>query len=317
MKKYYYSFIALVAALFVAPSCQLNKLPEELFTKTVLLNQNGFREYDLPFMGIATKDTTLSIAVSGSSTLAVDVKARLDVKPELLEEYNWEQFRTDESLYYTLLPEECYEFSRDFFTVNAGSEYTTVPIRFYLDEFDRSKNYVLPIAIVEASEYPVADPKYSTVLMSLVLSNTNSGTYNLVGTLQEQGGDGILDVQMTRKLKAVDNETVSMYASNTSERFSGRENMLIHMKVNADSTLSFISASETLTLRPAKVNMDEKNPCNRYFVKTTTDTQNSHKKYVLTTFYVKYQYTDASNPNNPVTANWTATISRTKVVMEH
>lgn len=317
MKKIYYIIIASLVALLMVSSCQYNTLPEELFTKTVLLNQNGFREYDLPFIGVTTKDTTISIAVSGSSKLATDVRARIDVRPELLEDYNWEQFRSDESLYFSLLPEDCYEFSRDFFTIKAGMEYTSVPIRFYLDEFDRTKNYVLPIAIVEATEYPVADPKYSTVLMSLVLSNSNSGIYNMVGVLQEQGGDGVLDVQMTRTLKAVDNETVSMYVSNTSERFSGRENMLMHMKVNADSTLTFTSFSPTLTLRPAQVNMDEKNPCNRYFVKTTTDTQNSHKKYILTTFYVKYQYTDASNPTNPVTANWTATISRTKIVMEH
>ena len=301
------------AALFVA--CNYNVLPDELFRKTVLLNQNGFQEYDLPFVGASIKDTTLSIAVNGSSTLDRDVKARIEVYPDTLAGYNWEQFRSDESLYYTLLPEECYEFSKDFVTIKAGDEYTTFPIRFYLDEFDRTKHYILPLRIAETTEYPIADSQYSTVLMSLVLSNAISGTYSVVGSLQEQGGDGSLDVQMSTTLKAVDNDVVSMYASNTSEKFSGRENMLMYMQVNADSTLTFTSASPTLTLKPAKSVMDEKTPCNRYFVKTSTDVQNSHKKYVLTTFYVKYQYVDASNPDSPVTANWTATISRTKVVM--
>ena len=315
MKNLKYLF-AVIAGFLAVAACN-QELPEELFTKTVLLNQNGFREYDLPFLESSIKDTTVSVAVNGTSVLHQDVQVRLDVNVDTLAGYNWDQFRNDESLYYTLLPEECYEFTKDFVTIKADTEYTPVPIRFYLDKFDRSKNYVLPISIVEATEYPIAEPRYSTVLMSLVLSNDYSGTYNVVGTLQEQGGDGSLDVQMARTLRAVDYETVSMYASNTSERYAKRENMRINMTVNADSTLTFTSVSPTLTLKPSAVNMDEKSPCNRYFVKVSTDAQNSHKKYVVTTFYVKYQYIDASNPANTVTANWTGTISRTKILMTH
>jgi len=311
--KYY---ILAILGLFAAFSCNPD-LPDELFRKTVLLNQNGFLEYDLPFLESSIQDTTIAVAVNGTSKLNRDVCAKLDVDADTLKGYNWDQFRNDESLYYELLPEECYEFTRDFITIKAGTEFTTVPIRFYLDKFDRSKNYVLPIRIVEATEYPIAERNYSTILMSLVLSNSYSGKYGMTGTLQEQGGDGALDVQMTRTLRALDYNTISLLASNTSEKSANREAMRMTMKVNADSTLTFTPTSPTLTLKPSAVNMDEKNPCNRYFVKTTTDAQNSHKKYVVTTFHVKYQYIDSSNPNNTVTANWTGTISRTKIIMTH
>ena len=144
-----------------------------------VLNQNGFREYDLNYVDANVRDTLITVAVNGSSKLDRDVRVDLAVNPDTLEGYNWEKYRNDRSLYYELLPEECYSFNGEGIIIKAGTEYTDVPISFNLDKIDKDKNFVLPISIVSTSEYRIGEPKYSTILMNVVLSNAYTGTYSL------------------------------------------------------------------------------------------------------------------------------------------
>ena len=46
----------------------------------------------------------------------------------------------------------------------------------------------------------------------------------------------------------------------------------------------------------------------------TVDVQNSHKSYVVTTFYMYYNYIDRTDPADPVEMRWEGTCSRTKTV---
>ena len=139
MKK---AIIFLLAATAFFTACNNNQLDDELFIKHVLINQNGFREYDLNYVDANVRDTLITVAVNGSSKLDRDVRVDLAVNPDTLEGYNWEKYRNDRSLYYELLPEECYSFSGEGIIIKAGTEYTDVPISFNLDKIDKDKNFV-------------------------------------------------------------------------------------------------------------------------------------------------------------------------------
>ena len=47
----------------------------------------------------------------------------------------------------------------------------------------------------------------------------------------------------------------------------------------------------------------------------TVDSQNSHKSFVVTTFYAYYTYIDKTDPEDPIEMRWEGTLSRTKTVM--
>lgn len=306
----------LLAAIAFFTACESNKLDDELFVKHVLINQNGFREYDLNYLDASVRDTIITVAVNGSSTLDRDIEVDLAINPDTLEGYNWEKYRNDRSLYHELLPEDCYSFVGENIVIKAGTEYTDIPIRFNLDKINKEKNYVLPISIVSTSEYSVATPNYSTVLMHIVLSNAYSGTYSLSGTVKEIATGDFIDVRMSRTLRIVDPKTVSLYAGNTSERVTNREKYRINMTVNADSTLSFTAVNPSIIeLRSDAPNLDPKNPRNKILVERTIDVQNSHKSYVVTTFYMYYNYIDKSDPTDPIEIRWEGSCSRTKILL--
>ena len=119
MKK---AIIFLLAATAFFTACNNNQLDDELFIKHVLINQNGFREYDLNYVDANVRDTLITVAVNGSSKLDRDVRVDLAVNPDTLEGYNWEKYRNDRSLYYELLPEECYSFNGEAIIIKAGRE---------------------------------------------------------------------------------------------------------------------------------------------------------------------------------------------------
>ncbi|MEG0807312.1 MAG: DUF4361 domain-containing protein [Alistipes sp.] len=304
----------LLATLVLFCACD-NKLEDELFTKHVLINQNGFREYNLNYVNTSVKDTVITVAINGSSRLDRDITVNLAINPDTLAGYNWEKYRNDRSRYYELLPEECYSFVGEGILIKAGTEYTNVPIQFYLDKIDKEKNYVLPISIISTSEYQVGAPQYSTVLMNIVLSNDYTGTYALSGRVQEIETGDFMDVRMTRTLRVVDPVTVSLFASNTSERVSNREDYRINMMVNPDSTLTITALHpDLIELTCDTPNLDPKNPRNKIQIARTIDVQNSHKVYVVTTFYMFYKYVDKTDPTTPIEIRWEGTCSRSKTI---
>ena len=101
--------LTLFVAIGMCTACD-EGLPDEIFVKHVLINQNGFREYELNYVNTPIKDTIISVAVNGSSRLDRDVRVDLAVNPDTLDGYNWEKYRNDRSLYYEMLPEICYSF---------------------------------------------------------------------------------------------------------------------------------------------------------------------------------------------------------------
>lgn len=309
-------FITLLFAISATLSgCEKDKLPEEIFHKQILLNQNGFKEYELNYVGTNERDTMITVAVSGSSKLQKDVVVDLQIDTDTLRGYNWEKYRNNESLYYELLPEDCYQIEGNSIRIHAGTEYTSVPIRFFLDRIDKSKRYILPISIASATEFPVAEPNYSTILMCISLANEFSGSYSLSGRQTEVASGDFIDVKMTRTLRVESPQSISLYAGNVSEVSPTRENYRIEVIVNADSTLTYRAARpDLIEIKADAPELDIKNPRNRITVEKTIDSQNSHKAYVVTTLYMQYNYIDKSNPQDPEENRWEGSCTRTRIV---
>lgn len=311
MKKIIFALCAVAAIT----ACS-NKMNQEIFTKKVFLVQNGFQEFEMNFTENAIVDTTISVGVSGTGFITEDLKVSLKVNPDTLAGYNWERFRNDESLYYELLPEDCYRVKTENITIKAGQTLTTIPITFNLILMDREKSYVLPLEIADASGYELAEPQYRTVLLNIVPSNEFSGPYNLSGKISEVGTDDATDIRMTRTFRAESRNTVSLYAGSTAENVDNREDYRILLKVNADSTLAvYAMHANKIDLRYDEPNLDIESPVNRIRVVETYDTQNSHRKFVTTYYYLQYNYIDYTLPE-PAEMRWEGTASRTRTVLE-
>lgn len=302
-----------LASLALLASCE-NQLPEEMFVKKVLINQNGFRTYEFDYTERSQTDTTISVAVSGTSELTKDIRVSLAVNSDTLAGYNWERFRNEESLYFKLLPDDCYDFNGEDIIIKAGDEYTDVPITFYLDRISKDESYVLPISVVSVSDYQIGEPQYSTVLINVVLSNEHSGAYTLSGTLREVAPNITFDVKMTRTMRAENKNTISFFAGNVSETNPDREKYRILAEVLADSTLVLSAAHpEFIDLRPDNPNLGKDDPKNRIIVERTMDPQNHRKQTTVTTFYLQYYFTDKTNPEDPYELRWKGAASMAKV----
>lgn len=301
------------AAAFVA--CD-NGLPDEMFEKKVVITQNGFLKYPLDYTNAANSisDTIISLAVSGTSRLSRDVTVNLKIDTDTLRGYNWEKFRSNEALYYEELPSNCYEMELTGFVIKAGSEYANVPIRFFLDNFDKEKNYILPIAIESVSEYVIGDADYSKVLMNTKLQNEHSGTYNLSAKAREENDSELLDVKLVRELSVYNRNTCYFYAGNIAENNPNRDTYKVYMEILSDSTLVFTPDNPNMVMQADTPDLDIENPKNRVSRSVTRDVNNKRRYTIVTTFYINYWYTDLSIPDEPVKVRMDGTMMRTKVI---
>ena len=164
--------------LLVAMLTGCNDLPDEQFEKSAIIIKNGYNEWELPYNGEDEMTAYVSVALSGTSILKEDVEAELKVSPANLEEYNFDQFRYDESSYYELLPEECYEMESNIVVIPAGSEYGLLPVKIRIDKMNKYHNYILPLEIVSVSKYSIGKNGYNKALVNIVLKNDYSGKYS-------------------------------------------------------------------------------------------------------------------------------------------
>ena len=312
MKKLIFALCA-VAAL---SACNTTKMDREIFTKKVFLVQNGFQEFEMSFTENSIVDTCISVGVSGTQLIDESIRISVKVNPDTLAGYNFERFRYDESQYFDLLPENCYLLKTDNILIRAGKPIATIPITFNMVLMDRDKRYVLPLEIASTSKYELAEPEYRTVLLNIVPSNAFSGPYSLSGKISEVGTEDETDIRMTRTFRAESKNTVSLYAGSTAENVEDREDFRILLKINPDSTLAvYAMHADKIDLRYDAPNLDPENPVNRIRVVETYDTQNSHRKFVTTYYYLNYNYIDYTLPD-PVEMRWEGTASRTRTVLE-
>jgi hypothetical protein len=229
--------------------------------------------------------------------LASNVTVDLTVDIDTLEAYNFEKYRNSTALYYDLLPEDCYELESSSVTLEAGSEYTLLPITFNIDKIDKYEDYVLPLTISSASGASIGKAPYNTILMSIVLSNNYSGTYSSDAKLEDFTDRTTLNLTQNRKLRVIDHSTVYFYAGNVSEDDEDKSDYIVQMTVNEDSTLTLNALNPDIELEADESNIEDQ--INVVEQVVTADPKDHSKEYVLTKFYLSYEYKDISNPNFP------------------
>lgn len=273
--------------LLVAMLTGCNDLPDEQFEKSAIIIKNGYHEWELPYNGEDEMTAYVSVALSGTSILKEDVEAELKVSPVNLEEYNFDQFRYDESSYYELLPEECYEMESNKVIIPAGSEYGLLPVKIRIDKMNKYHNYILPLEIVSVSKYSIGKNGYNRALVNIVLKNDYSGKYSR--TLDLNSSEGGMLITGDQVLRTITPNTCYFTAAYL-DKASEQEYYNINMVVNSDSTLTLSAVNPDIELEFASPNKEKDNETNIVEIKDLGKNSKSMK------FFLDYSYIDKSNP---------------------
>ena len=306
MKKFNLYLLFLLGVIFVA--CE--NLPDEQFVKRVVFAENGFQDIDLVYNESGKVTPEFTVSISGTSVLQNDVNVTVKLAADTLDAYNVEKYRKDSILYYSLLPDSCYTISNNGnITINAGEESTVLPVEFDLSKIDKYKDYVLPLAIVYASDYEVGEPQYSKVLLHLNISNSFSGIYQPTDCKIFEGDENVA-WKTNFVLKAIDNNTCRFYAGGISETNKKRDTYIIEVSKQDDGKITYVAHNPEigLTLEDPNKNTIE--------VTITRDPAIHSKKTVVTSMKMNYSYTDISDPTNPIRRRFEGMLSNTQVIYD-
>lgn len=181
-KTIYICLFALIAILL--QSC--DNLSDELFEKKVYLTKNEWVDVELNIPATGIIDFPVAVGVSGTSENDKNVTVKLAVDSAALSQYNFDKYRRDSLLYYTLLPEAAFTIPEEL-VITSGEDLAVAHLTIDMSKLtDLYADYVLPLKIESASNYAVSE-EYAVGLYHIVFTNSFSGTYS--------GSISIADVQ--------------------------------------------------------------------------------------------------------------------------
>lgn len=294
-----YSIMTLLGVSFY--SCN-DEWKDEQYQKYVSFTRSG---YVNTYLNYNTQSGTIRyrvpVEVSGSTLNDRNVEVILALDPDTLNAMNKARYFTREDLYFRLLDPKYYEIKSMKTTIPAGQDIGYIDVDFKIDDLDLVEKYILPLNIVETSEY-VPSPKkwYRRSLMRIVPFNEFSGTYSATGgTITEAGSTTPTSVD-TREMRVVDQNTVFFYAGLTEEEARNRALYKIRVKfepltVRPDSSSVILTADNpdiSFTYEPARC---------YYKIDTKMDALQPYLQIKTTTLFLRYTYKDISNPNYTVT----------------
>ena len=130
------------------------------------------------------------ISYSGPNGNSSDIELTLAVDPVALAEYNQQMINDLNGATYELMPDTYYEFTDVTVTIPAGETRTSISITVFPEEFDLTKNFVLPLRIVSASK-GVLSAHFSVALMAVVIKNKYDGVYEILdGSITRNSATG-------------------------------------------------------------------------------------------------------------------------------
>ena len=324
MKKIFiYAAVLLGVCSFT--SCD-NNIPDEQFTKMVLLTKNGVQDYNIEFTGEGQVELRLPISVNGTSTNDRDVTVRLTTDPDTLKDYNFERFRNRTALYYTLPSEKMYSFpAGPEITIQSGSDYATLPLTLNLKEFDLYSNYILPLKIESVSTYQLGWSKNTKLLMRLNINNFFSGSYNVDGRVWEENyPDQKLPISST-VLRALAADQCYLYTGNVTESNEDRAEYSLTVKIDKnkfedsvnDETGARIRKYTAITIGSKNTDKnikDESNGKSWVEISRTADPINNNLENVVTKVYLNYSYMNLRNTGYPVKMIFEGTLTRSESI---
>lgn len=278
--------------LFIA-SC--DNLPDEQFVKRVVFTQNGFVDRVIDYTDTGIDTTHVSISVSGTSVLEQDIVVGYSVDADTLAGYNFERFRDKTALYYSMLPEDCYDFLDETVTIKSGDEYATLPIQINMDKINKYVNYVLPLKITSVSSCEPGLKNYATILMNILLKNSFSGTYNVSGKVYDKSDNSELDMAGTKKtLRVVNDKTCYLYVGNVDDANVNKSKYIVEVTINEDNTLSYRPLNPDIEFEAETSNVENK--INMVELTISKGSSGSKGDQLTTKLNMQYKYKDITDP---------------------
>lgn len=255
-----------MSAVLLLAGC-VNELPDEQFDKYVLFTHNGWVEQGVEFTSSNTVEIPVAVSISGTSSNNDDVTVSLKYDSELLDRYNKEKYKSQEGLYYTLVPEEAISISTNV-TIAAGEESAvTMLVVDFSKISDPYKDYVLPLSIEKTSKYSLqarsvtASLSRSEVLYNIRRVNRFSGNYTGSGTVSrtnnipQPGGRIIYEPRSgtgmpvaSKTLYAISNDECYFYAGHIDRNNPDRDKFIVHVRLDEKDSLIFSSPIPELLL---------------------------------------------------------------------
>lgn len=178
----------ILSVLFICFACSNeNPIEKEQYFKQIYLV--GAYEYVLKpeiHYSEVPQETFVSVACSGSLNADEDVTVKLEVDPQVCEDYN-SHFLGEgkEDQFYRVLKPSFYEIPVPQATILSGDVYARMGIKIYTENLHCDSIYAIPLRIDTATVYPINE-NIRTLLLSFKLVNDFSGSYEMTGTSNGQ-----------------------------------------------------------------------------------------------------------------------------------
>lgn len=292
MRKILY-IISVLMLIVINYSCT-EGLPDEQFEKLVLLTKNGWidQKVDLSSISSGSVEIPVVVSISGTSTNAQNVSVDLDFDAEGLALYNFDKYKEQTGLYYTLIPADVISIENSSLEIEAKKDQGLTTLKLDLSKIeDKYQDYVIPIQITNVSKYALASSDYTNALYHLELKNNFSGNYSGGITVYMTKGNAEfndVDQKVTIANKALYalSDTMSYFYAGPINRSSANRDYYIINAIYSNDTLSLESPNPALDLVPESILM------------TVSKKQNSsdHRyEDVTTTLDMTYKFTDISS----------------------
>lgn len=216
MKLFHTSFSLIIAYLLC--SCTENVLENEQYKKEIYII--GAYDRVLPLdvnYNTDYSETFFTVSSSGSLNVDKNVTVKMGIDEEIVHLYNqkfWGILNLDK--YYKPLSQESYNIpTLENTVIEAQKEiYTRVPIQINTSLIHPDSSYVIPVRILEVSEYEV-NRSGEKVLLLLNMINSYAGNCKMDGT-KSANNETPKKIQKNKNLKAI--------APNAVRLFFGTEN---------------------------------------------------------------------------------------------
>jgi hypothetical protein len=181
-------YMNLLAAIIFSSSCVKDYRDGETnfsgVQPTVIIAEGGlsgtsFGNAAVTFPGTDTSDiANFHVNYAATNVAPADEVVGLAVDSDAIANYN----RDSLGLQYELMPDSDYSFTATSVTVPKGNNYTAaIPVTFYPDKIDASKNYMLPISITSVPSGTMMSNNQNTIYYHAI-GNPIAGSYGELWT---------------------------------------------------------------------------------------------------------------------------------------
>jgi hypothetical protein len=177
-------YINLLAAIIFSSSCVKDYRDGETnfsdVKPMVIIAEGGlsgtsFGAAAITFPGTDPSDTAhFHVNYAATNVAPADEAVTLAIDPNAITSYNSDSL----GLQYELMPDSDFTFTATSVTVSKGNNYTAgIPVIFYPDKIDGSKNYMLPISITAVPSGSTMSINQNTIYYHAI-GNPIAGAYN-------------------------------------------------------------------------------------------------------------------------------------------